>query len=277
MVTIKKGVMPPIKYFGGKNCMKNIIYNYFPPKDSFDTYIEPFGGSYGLGLGLEEYPKVEIFNDLDHNVYALYKVLNDKDMFEAFRMKCELTYYSEELREEYLEKLKSNDLDIIDRAFMYFYVNRTSRNGHGGLSVNRLVRRGMSKSTSDFLSAVERLPELHDRLSRVIVLNKDAIKLIKKYDDERTFFYCDPPYDWSTRSATRYDVDMNGEQHDEFLKAAIDSNAKMLISGYDCERYRILEKNGFNRVDFSVKVMGGNGNTVKEKKETLWANYEFRT
>ena len=82
MVTIKKGVMPPIKYFGGKNGMKKVIYEYFPPNDSYDTYIEPFGGSYGVGIGMENLPKVEIYNDLNKNVYSLYKVINDNDLFE---------------------------------------------------------------------------------------------------------------------------------------------------------------------------------------------------
>ena len=272
MVTIKKGVMPPIKYFGGKNGMKKVIYEYFPPNDSYDTYIEPFGGSYGVGIGMENLPKVEIYNDLNKNVYSLYKVINDNDLFEKFREKCEKTYYSEDLRNEYRLKLQE-DLDIVDRAFMYFYVNRTSRNGNGGLSVNRSVRRGTSKSTSDFLSAVERLPELHDRLSRVVVLNRDAIGLIKKYNDENCFLYCDPPYDWSTRSNVRYETDMNEEQQDEFLKAVIDSKAKILISGYDCERYKILEENGFTKEKFSVSVMSGDNNTPKEKEETLWFNY----
>lgn len=37
-----------IRYFGGKNGMAKNILEYFPNKDSYDTYIEPFGGSFGV-------------------------------------------------------------------------------------------------------------------------------------------------------------------------------------------------------------------------------------
>jgi len=269
-------LLAPIKYFGGKNVMRNKIYELFPDKGSYTTYIEPFGGSYGVGLGMEYIPEIEIYNDLYKNVYSFYKVLNDSELFDEFRKKCELTYYSEDLRKEYINVLRKDDdsISIVDRAFMYFYVNRTSRNSIGGISINGYsVRRGMSKSVSDFLSAVERLPELHDRLSKTIVLNRDAVELIKKYDDEKVFFYCDPPYDWSTRTSTRYAVDMDGDKQDEFLDAVINSKAKILISGYDCDRYKILTDNGFEKYQFTSHVYDTKNNST-EKIETLWRNYK---
>ena len=45
----------------------------------------------------------------------------------------------------------------------------------------------MSKSVSDFLSAIDRLDEIHDRLSKVIVTNCDGIDLIEKYNTENVF------------------------------------------------------------------------------------------
>ena len=40
----------PIQYFGGKNGMSKHIIECFPDKESYNTYIEPFGGSYAVGL-----------------------------------------------------------------------------------------------------------------------------------------------------------------------------------------------------------------------------------
>ena len=40
----------PIRYFGGKSNMMSNIVEYFPDQSTFDTYIEPFGGSYSIGL-----------------------------------------------------------------------------------------------------------------------------------------------------------------------------------------------------------------------------------
>ncbi len=33
-----------------------------------------------------------------------------------------------------------------------------------------------------------------NRLQKVVVENKDCVKLIRQYDRPGSFFYCDPPY-----------------------------------------------------------------------------------
>lgn len=264
---------PPIKYFGSKASFFNEILRYFPNSNEYDTYIEPFGGAYNVGLNLNPLPKIEIYNDLYKNVYSLYKVLSDSDLFIKFKEKCDLIFYSEDLRSEYKQLLKANDLSILDRAFYYFYVNRTSHNGVGGFSKNTYIRRNMSKSVSDFLSCIDRLPDLHNRLSRVIICNTDGIELIKKYNSSNVMIYNDVPYEQSTRSSTRYEVDMDREGHIKFLNACLESKSKILISGYHCELYDILEQNGFKKVSFEVKTISGNF-TPKTKREYLYYNYE---
>lgn len=261
----------PIKYFGGKGTMFKNIMDNFPNQSEYDIYLEPFGGSFSVGLHREPYG-TEIYNDLEKNVYSLYMVLSNPDLFTKFKEKCDLVFYSDDIRKSFKELLKDDTIDIVDRAFYFFYVNRTSHNGVGGYSMNTVIRRTTSKSVSDFLSSIDRLPELHDRLSRVIVSNTDGIELIKRYNDERTFIYCDPPYEQSTRTNARYKVDMDRDGHELFLTTVIESKAKILISGYDCDLYNILTENGFTKVDFEVKTISGNF-TPKTKVETLWKNY----
>ena len=262
----------PIRYFGGKNGMFNEILSHFPEKGSYETYIEPFGGSYGIGFHMEYIPPCEIYNDLDNNVYSLYKVLNDKELFEQFKEKCDLTYYSSVIRDEMKEMLKNEDISLLDRAFAFFYVNKTSHNGIGGFSMNTIVRRNMSKSISDMLSTIDRLPEIHQRLSKVIITNKDGIDLIERYNSPTVFIYADPPYTHDTRGNARYKVDMNMEQHNRFIDACIESKAKILISGYENELYNKLIDNGFTQISFAVKTTSGT-HKPKTKLETLWKNY----
>lgn len=264
--------MAPVKYFGGKNLCFNEIIKNFPESTEYDAYLEPFSGSYSIGLKLENPPPIEIYNDLDKNVYSLYKVLSNSELFKEFKDKCDLALYNEDLRKEFKGLLKTDDLLMVDRAFYFFYVNRTSHNGIGGFSKNTYIRRNMSKSISDFLSSIDRLPELHDRLSKVIVCNTDGIELINKYNNPKVMIYADPPYHLSTRTSTRYDVDMDDETQEKFLATVIDSKSKILISGYDCKQYDILEKNGFKKVKFDVKTISGNF-TPKTKIEVLWFNY----
>lgn len=262
-----------IRYFGGKSNMISRIIEHFPDEGTYDTYIEPFGGSYSVGLKNCEKVPIEIYNDLNQNVYSLYKVLQNKELYTKFKEKCDLAIYNEDFRKEYRESLKNDKLDIVERAYKFFYVNRTSHNGIGGFSINTVVRRNMSKSVSDMLSAIDRMDELHQRISKIIVTNKDAFELIERYkNNENVFFYLDPPYHWSTRTATRYETDMNDEQHLKFVDLVLDSKAKMLISGYDCVIYDKLVNNGWNKIQFEVNTTGGD-KKPKKKIETLWKNY----
>jgi site-specific DNA-adenine methylase len=262
----------PIKYFGGKSLCFKDIFKYFPNREEYNTYIEPFGGSFSLGLKMEVPAEVEIYNDLEQNVYSLYKVLSDPEMFQLFKSKCDLAMYNEDIRREFKELLKHEDITLVERAFYFFYTNRTSHNGIGGFSMATCIRRGMSKSTSDFLSAIDRLQELHDRMSKVIVTNMDGNKLIRRYDDPRVLCYCDPPYEQSTRTAARYKVDMDRDGHIEFLNTVIESKSKIIISGYDCELYDKLTENGFSKIHFDVNTIGGDFKP-KTKVETLWKNF----
>lgn len=260
-----------IKYFGGKGCMYNQIIQHFPPAGTYNTYIEPFGGAYNIGIRVAVNIPVEIYNDLEQNVYSLYKVLSDKELFKEFKEKCDQVYYMSDLRITARNKLLE-ELSIVDRAFLFFYYNRTSHNGIGGYSINTSIRRNMSKSVSDMLSCIDRLPELHQRLSKVIVTNNDGISLMKKFSLPGVLIYCDPPYEPSTRTSYRYKIDMNREQHIKFLEACIHSKAMLLISGYDCPLYSILTENNFTKIQFTVNTITGNRKR-KVKTEWLWKNY----
>lgn len=260
----------PIRYYGGKSLIINKLKEYFP-KD-FDTYVEPFGGSFSVGLTVD-CPNM-VYNDLDLNVFALYRVLNDSHLFSIFKQRCDLAVYSENFRQLYKQRLKDHDYEnIVDKAFYFFYVNRTSHNGHGGFSINTSIRRNMSKSVSDFLSSIDRLPELHEKLSKVIISNTDGIKLINKFDRNNCFIYLDPPYHRSTRGSAKYDVDMDDNQQEDLIKTVLGvRQAKCLLSGYDCDLYSNLEKSGWNKESFEVKTTDSKMNS-KTKIETVWFNY----
>src|SRR5262245_31328949 len=80
---------PPVKWHGGKHYLARRIIAHFPPHR---IYLEPFGG--GASVLLNKPPvEVEVYNDLDHRITRLFRVLRDHD--EAFRAKVGLTLYSQ--------------------------------------------------------------------------------------------------------------------------------------------------------------------------------------
>lgn len=262
----------PIRYFGGKGGMLTKLLSYFPDPSLYDTYVDAYGGS-GTVLLAKPLTKVEIFNDLNHNVYALFKVLTDADRFAEFKRRAELALYDEATCFEYRHRLNRDELSEIDRAFMFWYVGRTKRaGGHGGFIINPIVRRRMSKSTSDFLASVENLKPLHDRLSSVIVRNTDALKLIQWSDHPRTFVYCDPPYHQDTRTSTRYETDADADHHAQLIEVLNGIRyAYVVVSGYEHPIYDNLQ--GWHRCRFQVNTVTST-NQPKVKTETIWRNFE---
>lgn len=262
----------PIKYFGGKNGFANKIIEFFPNNYQNLNYIEPFCGSAAMLFHKLRSP-VEIINDLDQNVYSLFKVLIEKKLFEEFRDLCQLSNFSEQLLKEFTKDLRKDTLSIAERAYKFFYCNRVAYNGSGGISASSVIRRGMSKSVSDFLSAIDGLEDTHKRLSGVIVQNRNAFDLIQKWDKQDTFQYLDPPYALETRSSGGYKHDMTDADQDNLLNILLNiKNSKILLSGYKCERYEILESSGWKRIDMTIKTQNTN-RAGKSKIESLWFNY----
>lgn len=83
--------------------MTDIIINQFP-KD-YDVYVEGFGGGASV-LFAKPQNGVEVYNDLNENVYALFKALSNKEAFEQLKQRMDLTPYSAQLRDEYKELLQ---------------------------------------------------------------------------------------------------------------------------------------------------------------------------
>jgi len=249
----------PIKYYGGKTYMVPYIKEHIP--QDYSTYIEGFGGGASLLFSLDPQP-IEIYNDIDANVYSLFKVIQDEVLFSRFSKRLELTPYSSRLWTEFKEDLKK-ELPIEERAYKYFYVNRTSFNGNGGFSRNSCIRRKMSKFISDYLASVERLSEVHERISKTIILNYDIFKLIDLYDQEDVFLYLDPPYIPETRVAKKaYLHEMSFEDHERLINRIKDFKGKCLVSGYD---HSLYDKLSWNKYSFK--------SPHSKKQECLWRNY----
>ena len=69
----------PVEYYGGKSYMTDVIIEHFP--SSYDLYVEGFGGGASVLLNKPVTP-LEIYNDLEQNIYSLFKVISDEENYE---------------------------------------------------------------------------------------------------------------------------------------------------------------------------------------------------
>jgi len=267
--------------------MVNKLLKLLPPHDSYKIYVEPFGGGASLLFAKKPSP-VEVYNDLDEGLVNFFRVLRDEEKFKKFYHKVVLTPYS---RKEFYDCRETwvRCEDKIERAYRWYVVARMSFGGMfdsgWGFIVN-LSHNGMSAAVSSWLSMVEMLPEIHQRIMRVQIECKDFREIIRTYDTEESFFYVDPPYVPDTRRDGGYKHEMTLEDHKELVEMLLKVKGKVMLSGYAHPVYEPLEKSGWNRIDFKTACHAigrtrytgilGEGSAKKKQPriESVWRNYQ---
>ena len=189
-------IAPPVTWFGSKSRVVKHITKQFP---EHHTFVDVFGGSGAVLLGKRP-SKVEVYNDLNHNMVTLFRVLASPTKTRKLIRLLELTPYSRE--EFYRCQQEINQVtDEIERARQVIVLQRQS---HGGLGknwsycVNASVA-GYSASVRKFHAGIERLPDITRRIRKVQVEHLPWRDLMVRYDRPETLFYLDPPYVPETR------------------------------------------------------------------------------
>lgn len=290
----------PIKWHGGKYYLRKWIVGLMPPHLH---YVEPFFGGGGILLardpdrdwlasGDRKLPAAlrggsEVANDLHGELINFWRVLQKPDDFEAFRQRIELTPFSEAEFEDALNSNVHADTDAervdtsagrVERAVRFFILARQSRQGlmkdFATLSRNR-TRGRINEQVNAWLGVIEGLPDVHQRLRNVVILNQSACDVIRKQDGESTLFYCDPPYVHETRSTTgEYAFEMTEAQHRELLDVLAGITGKFMLSGYPSNLYRQWEvRHGWNRHEFLIDNKASSGKVKETKTECLWCNF----
>lgn len=267
----------PLKAHGGKTYLAKQIISHMP---KHTHYVEPYFGGGAVLFAKNPEGVSEVVNDINLHLYVFWRVLSCPPMFLDFQRQIEAVPFSQiewiacsHWPEEY-DPLEN----MVECAARFFVKYRQSRQGLGKdfatLSRNR-TRRGMNEQVSAWLSAVEGLPEAHERLIRVVILNDDALKVIKQQDGPKTHQYLDPPYLHSTRNTTNdYEYEMTEQQHDELLTMLIDIDGTFQLSGYHSELYDDwAEENGMYCVEFDLPNNASAKKTKERKTECLWMNY----
>lgn len=236
-------------------------------------YCEPFAGSAAVLLNRGPSP-VETYNDIDGEVVNFFRVLRD-DSDELIR-RIALTPFS---REEFFVAIDDppEGISDVERARRFFVRARQTRTGLAQTaSLGRWAnckntsRAGMSGVVSRWLGSVEGLSGVAERLLRVQIENRPATDIIRLYDDERTLFYCDPPYPHESRNDSKaYGFELTDDDHRSLGKALAGVVGKAAVSGYRCDLMDSLYGE-WNRFDAPPKTCHS---TKKPRYESLWMNY----
>lgn len=215
-----------ISWIGGKKLLKKKIIEQFP--ESFDCYIEVFGGAGWVLFEKEKHADMEVFNDINGDLINLYRCV--KYHPEALQKELEWTMASREQFFDCVAGSNNRGMTDIQRAAAFFCRIKLS------FGTNL---RSFGVRPKDMQKAADYLQEVSKRLKRVVIENADFEKLLKTYDREKALFYLDPPY----YEAEKYYSDRFQPKDHVRLKDALSNiKGKFILSYNDCPEIRELYK-----------------------------------
>jgi DNA adenine methylase len=187
-------------WYGGKTYMLKHILPMIPPHK---YYAELFGGS-GVVLLNKPPAKLEIFNDINENIYRCWKVIYEGKIDELAEEMNKILY-GQQIREYLLEHFDEIEDEVQKVAVWLFLITSAlfSREGKGTFRFN--YKRATSGIWGKKLAILQ---PFWQRIQNVAIVNKNWKYLFEKLSQEEKwqkegFIYLDPPYPPSTRAQTR--------------------------------------------------------------------------
>jgi DNA adenine methylase len=227
-------------------------------------------------LAKDPHDITEVVNDIDGDIATFWRVMRYPHYFEQFQRFAQATPFHEGIWEEAATPIEGESLPL--RAWRFFVRVRQSlagrRESFAPISLARR-RRGMCEQVSAWLSAVDGLPAVAERLSRMytIVRNRDALEIMTEFDHADTLQYLDPPYLPSTRAAKSvYRHECDEDWHRRFLEVAANLESKVMISGYPSELYGERLKSWECHVREVPNAAAG-GKRKRIMRECVWTNF----
>lgn len=180
---------------GGKSHTAAWIVDHMPSIDKLSNIVSVFGGAANVLIEILnrklKFSGPYIYNDKFNDIHNFYYILREK--------KKELIEYLISTpcgRKDYADiSSKFNKREFktdIERAAVIFYLLNVGRSGM--LSSTPGVCRKDRNRASLYKRKINNLHMLRELLLDVWLENKCFRDLIPQYDNERAFFYVDPPY-----------------------------------------------------------------------------------
>lgn len=243
-----------IGWVGGKKLLRNKIIDMFP--ETFDRYIEVFGGAGWVLFGKDKKKELEVFNDINGELINLYRCI--KYHCSALQEELKYSLSSREMFVSDKGRINAKGLTDIQRAAIYFRLIRTSFGAD---------RRSFNTSARGLKDKIVYLSEISNRLDKVVIENKDFQNLIEVYDRPNALFYLDPPY----YNAEKYYDDAFAENdHIRLFETLKKTKGKWVLSYNNSQAIKELYKD-FTIIE--VERFNNLSNKNNEYKELIIRNY----
>jgi DNA adenine methylase len=230
---------PMLRYHGGKWRIAPWIISHFP---SHDVYVEPYGGAASVLLRKER-TLSEVYNDLDGNIVNIFRVMQDKSKADELARRLYFTPYARDEFYSTYDDFPEEDIErarmTIVRSFMGFGSNASTRKTRTGFRTARSAT-GVFPAR-EFATYPAQICIFTERLRGIVIEHRDAMHVMRTYDNETALHYVDPPYLAATRSTSHatksYAVELTDDDHSDLCRFLLTLSGYVVLSGYDNDIY----------------------------------------
>ena len=230
-----------LQRMGNKRALTKEIVKNFP---EHSIYIEPFFGAGGIFFWKEKV-QYNFLNDLDDEVYNLFKVIKEKpQQFEN------LLRIAPKNRGLFSYWKNNTEKHSVWRAVRFVYMSNFSF-----MSGGETLKVGTSNCKK---LTLRRIKQTLDMLEDTIFDNKNydeflsGISLRENKGKNKIFIYCDPPY---VKTAQKYNTPKwRAEDLDKLLKFLVNFGEKFAVSEFDTEEVlEAAEKYRLKVIDVRIR------------------------
>lgn len=224
-----------IAWIGGKRLMRKEIIKMLP---SHQRYVEVFGGAGWVLFGKSnektqwtdsnEYQ--EVYNDLNADLVSFWKYVRQHPEALSAELDCQLA--SRQLFDERKQYVFRTELERVTAFYLQLSCSFGSKSEHFNIRLGNKVFP---------LRNSETVIKASERLKNVIIENLDFETLIRKYDKNNSFFFCDPPYYTQEDFYSKNGLD-SFNKHNELKQLLSGIEGKFLLTYNDHEFIRDLYK-----------------------------------
>jgi DNA adenine methylase len=244
-----------VQWVGGKGNQLNDLLPLIPYDHG---YCEPFGGGASVLMNRPR-SEVEVYNDINGDVVALFRCMQDYDAFKLLQRRVEHTLWSkEEFRDaiaiQQAGRHGDRSVTMIDKAWALLVIQNQGVSGTHCKSEGNWSRSFMdSKNTEKWLVRQGKLEAVHQRFRYVQVDSQDALSCMTYWDAPDMVFYVDPPYVLDTRgNRLYYENELQLGEHEEMVKVLLKLKGKVVLSGYQSAVYDPLEAHGWEATEYKA-------------------------
>lgn len=261
-----------LTYYGGKQRMLPIILPKIP---SHRTYVEPFVGGGSVFFNIHPSP-VMVINDINGNLANFYRQMKTRfhDVWKLVEHTLHDEHTYKHARDIYYGRTPGTD---VEKAWAVWVGSTMSFGGSlfdGSFQITTNSQDAAHPGTTT-QNKKKYLINAAKKLQHAMILEKDALQVIKKYNNEKTFIYADPPYvcpdGGKVRQGHYQHLKYNQSDFENLIDLMVESKSKMLLSSYPNE---YLQDKGLTveeyKVHLSVNTRG------KYKTEVLTRNYQLK-